>query len=206
MTKADRKRVANSPVIVSLVLALVALGLAIAATAYADFYSFRYSVQPFGSLTEEAGLFRSQVCQQGSCVVYAGDLCTILYDRGDSKQYPECGEMLALRIVMVISDVIVFLALASLAHQARNQLHWMRPVILGALAMGALFLIASMAVAIHLKSQPLFTISSDTSDINFGVSFYLLVASAIVALMSVGWTFYIRHHLGPAAGPGATAQ
>ncbi|KAJ3228783.1 hypothetical protein HDU81_005877 [Chytriomyces hyalinus] len=191
----DKKRISHSPVIVSVFLALAALALSIAATAYPNLYSFFYSVQPFGTLTEETGLFRSQVCQQGSCVVYAGDLCTMLSDRGDRKSYPECGEMFSIRVIMIVSDVIVFIALAALVHQFRNGLKWMQAVILSVLGLGALLLVAAMFVAIHLKSQPLFTASKDTSTINYGVSFYLLIASCVVATIAFGWTFYIRRRL-----------
>ncbi|KAI8844647.1 hypothetical protein BJ741DRAFT_215932 [Chytriomyces cf. hyalinus JEL632] len=191
----NKKHISQSPVIVSVLLALAALALAIAATAYPNLYSFFYSVEPFGTLTEETGLFRSQVCQQGTCVVYAGDLCTMLSDRGDRKLYPECGEMVSIRVIMIVSDVIVFIALAALVHQYKNGLKWMQPVILSVLGLGALLLIAAMSVTIHLKSQPLFTVSKDTSTVNYGVSFYLLVASCVVAVFAFCWTFYIRRKL-----------
>ncbi|KAJ3289331.1 hypothetical protein HDU79_004119, partial [Rhizoclosmatium sp. JEL0117] len=103
------KQISRSPLVVAILLAVVATGLTVAATVLPNLFSFYYSLQPFGTITEETGLFQSRVCQQQQCMVYGGDLCSMLENKmgivgGGSTTFPtaECGELSVIRVLLII--------------------------------------------------------------------------------------------------------
>ncbi|KAI9335521.1 hypothetical protein BDR26DRAFT_865902 [Obelidium mucronatum] len=173
------KYITRSPLIIAVFLALTSVAMAIAATILPDFYQFNYSVKPFGVVTEETGVFKTQVCQNQKCVIYASDLCTTLFNEGgigNQGVYPasECNELTAIRVLLVIADVIGFLAAASLIQQYRIGTAWVKNLASALVLFSTLLLATLVSLTVHLKSRPLFTASADTNSVVYGRSFYLI--------------------------------